>query len=72
MSQYASELDQILSQIADRTGVATADVKKVLSDLGIDYAVESVARIAGSDKLSKISPDNVVVGIRYENVVVAK
>lgn len=72
MSQYASELDQIISQIADRTGVGAADVKRVLSDLGIDYAVESVARIAGSDKLSRISSDNVVVGIRYENVVVAK
>jgi hypothetical protein len=72
MPPYTSEIDQIISQIADRTGVGATDVKKVLGDLGIDYAVESVARIAGSDKLSRISSDNVVVGIRYENVVVAK
>lgn len=72
MSQSASELDQVISQVADRTGVSAEDVKKVLSNLGLDYAVESVARIAGADKLSSISPDNLVVGIRYENVVIAK
>lgn len=72
MAQFASELDEIVSQIADRTGVNSSDVKTILSELGIEYAVASIAKIAGVDKLSTIGPENVVVGIRYENALVAK
>lgn len=72
MSQNAQKIDHLIDQVAQTTGVKADDVRTVLDALGLDYAIDSMVKIAGPDKFSAMNSDNLVVGLRYENVLIAK
>jgi hypothetical protein len=62
----------VVSVVAQKSGVDPADVERVLASLDIDFATTTLMRIAGDDVIPQLGPDNVVVGLRLDKVLVAK
>jgi hypothetical protein len=62
----------IIAKLADRSGVAEADVQRVLDTLGLETSLDLVSRSFGPDAIEALTADGVRLSVRVSDGLVAR
>ena len=65
-----SDLNAAIDELSKKTGVSSADVEKILIEIGLEKSLLAAKESISSDALQKIKASDLVGGIKFGRVMV--